>query len=610
VAWQVTRFKIGLTCCLLLALAWLTMSVRPTSASAPRSAWQPVGQTHIPTHATVLSVAIAPHDSCLVYAGTYDDVGVYRSVNCGLTWAAIGPGRGVYDLYIPAAKPERIIAASLDGVWLSDDRGATWRHSLADQVIYTLAADDQGQLYCGLADGRVWVSTDWGESWAFLAQASESAVLSLWVDGGTIYAGTAGQGLTLSRDGGRTWQSIPALAGGYVSALLADGQGHLFARTRRALWRTSDGGTTWEEADSGLKGRVDALALGSHGALFAGTGGRGLYRSADVGRSWQRFGEGILEWAAIFDLAFADDIAYAGTWDGIYRSMDSGRSWQQANSGLGLPWANAFLADGQRLYLATFDGIYLSDDGGDSWQPASSNADLYGVDLNCLAQDDSGRLYGGAASGLYHSEDSGASWRMFPATGGLNIRGILPLRDEALLVRVAFARLYASADGGQTWYVRDRGFDPHTEVTSLAASPHGLYAGADDGLFFSADGGETWSRIAAELRGQSVLALHVDSSSGSLYAGTTRGLYRSTDGGRSWEATGLRHVTVTALLRQGHALYAGTKYRGVFRSEDDGSSWQRLSDSLTRGASIKALATQQGYLYAVTTVGLYRRALP
>lgn len=561
--------------------------------------WEPIATGEIPTHVPVLSLALHPSDDHLLYAGTYDEIGLYRTTDGGISWEKIGWGKPVYALLLT---PQRLFAGASDGLRSTTDGGLSWEVQLTGLNVYALASDEEGHLYAGTGEQGVWYSED-GQTWHPLG-GPEAAILALWVEGGVIYAGTSGQGLFLSRDGGRSWQAPQELAGNYISVLLGDGRGTVYARTRRALYRTDDNGHSWQQIAHKLKARIDSLAFAPEGTLYAGTGGKGIYRSKDGGQTWQGWGEGIRSWVAIFALALGQKTMYAGAWDGLYRSDDGGKTWQLLQGGLGHPQVNALASNGQALYAATLEGIYLSKDNGDSWQKTSMEM---GRGVLSLAVSPDSTLYAASSGGLYRSRDGGQSWELFQATEGMNIPGVLVLKNGLIFIRAAYERLYASEDDGHTWQPRAQGFAPYTEVISLAAGNRFLYAGADDGFFRSPDNGRNWERTGPELNGQSIFCFHVEGET--LYAGATRGLYRSLDEGESWQFLGPAGTTVTTLVRQGKTLYIGTKYRGVYYSEDEGQTWQAINEGLGQ-ISVKALLLSKGKLYAATPQGLYRRCLP
>ena len=125
-----------------------------------------------------LVVARRSEDGSIGNAG---DGNLYRSTDGAESWTPVPlpPGvNGPNGLLVDPENPRRLYLAAWGrrgsakaiggGVFLSDDAGQTWRHTLAtDQHIYDVTVDPRNPsiLYaCGF-ESSVWKSTDRGESW-------------------------------------------------------------------------------------------------------------------------------------------------------------------------------------------------------------------------------------------------------------------------------------------------------------------------------------------------------------------------------------------------------------------------------------------------------------
>lgn len=113
--------------------------------------------------------------------GTDQDGAVYRSTDAAAHWTKIklpeglnGPNGLAIDprdpahLYLAAWGRQSSRQATSGGVWVSADRGATWRNTLTrDQYVYDVTIDPRNPdvLYaCGFSSSA-WRSTDRGETW-------------------------------------------------------------------------------------------------------------------------------------------------------------------------------------------------------------------------------------------------------------------------------------------------------------------------------------------------------------------------------------------------------------------------------------------------------------
>ncbi|MFO0773942.1 MAG: hypothetical protein U0172_04660 [Nitrospiraceae bacterium] len=95
-----------------------------------------------------------------------------------------------------------------------------------------------------------------------------------------------------------------------------------------------------------------------------------------------------------------------------------------------------------------------------------------------------------------------------------------------------------------------------------------------------------------------------------VYAGSFgAGMFRSDNRGTSWvaDAAGLTDTFVLSMtVGQNGTVYAGTFRGGVFRRTTSGTVWEPINEGLKR-LEVKALLASQGYIYAGTADGVYRR---
>lgn len=178
---------------------------------------------------TFFSVAPQPAEEDVLWAGTWGN-NVAVSQDGGATVAPLHNGLETLSaldvLWHPT--PGQATIATIEGLYRSDDDGATWFKlpgPLMQQTVHSLLQTPDGALWAGAADG-LWRSEDYGASWQRASGLPAMTVLRLGelaLPDGTswLWAGTEGAGLWLSDDGGPTWRS-GGLAGRGVTRLLAD----------------------------------------------------------------------------------------------------------------------------------------------------------------------------------------------------------------------------------------------------------------------------------------------------------------------------------------------------------------------------------------------------
>lgn len=143
-----------------------------------------------------------------------------------LTWSrSAGPGQ-VGNVFPHPLLPSRVLAASDNGLWLSDDAGQTWAalpQASAEKVgaIRGIAFDPEeaGTFYAASATTGVWVTRDAGKSFQQIGSAASGMAADATADiivysGDTTHQtllavhGNDAGGISRTRDGGRTWDVL------------------------------------------------------------------------------------------------------------------------------------------------------------------------------------------------------------------------------------------------------------------------------------------------------------------------------------------------------------------------------------------------------------------
>jgi len=202
----------------------------------------------------VRALAIAPNGH--VFAGTYQNGGVFRSNDDGDSWTPVNTG-------------------------------------LTCGNVVALAVNASGDLFAGTTGcgAGVFRSTDDGDHWELVnAGLTSTDVTALAVaSNGHLFAGTVSQfgvggGVFRSIDNGDTW--TPAgLDQHDVNALTAGPYDLLFAGVAGGVFESRYEGYTWDDVSAGLVppgGNVWALATDSAYYAYAATAGGGVMRSAST----------------------------------------------------------------------------------------------------------------------------------------------------------------------------------------------------------------------------------------------------------------------------------------------------------------------------------------
>src|SRR5271165_5753408 len=292
----------------------------------------------------VAAVAGTDADSSLYYIGAADG-GVFRTTNGGATWDDVWAHQPVAAIGALAIAPsaKRVIwvgtgeskprndASYGDGVWLSEDGGASWLHrglenSYAISRILVSSRDPHTALAGALGDpfvdseGRgVYRTTDGGATWQktlYVAAHSGVADLAWDVHGERLVfaavwqfrrvpwsfkSGGVDDGIYRSTDGGVTWSKLEGhgLPGGLmgrigVAVAPSDPQRvyALIQSKEGVLWRSDDAGASWRlvSRDTALNQRpfyMSRLEVDPHDANHVFFLSEDLYESKDSGATFR-----------------------------------------------------------------------------------------------------------------------------------------------------------------------------------------------------------------------------------------------------------------------------------------------------------------------------------
>lgn len=623
--------------------------------------WFPIAddaKTGIPI-GSIGAIAVAPSDPKVIYVGTGEPdiraqhsygIGLYKSVDGGKTWHAIGLehsehiGRIVVDPKNPnvvyvAALGSAYAPSSERGVYKSVDGGAHWK-----RVLYSHEhPDDVGAVELSL--DPVHPQTIYASLWATRRPP--------W----SVYAPSymPGSGLFKSTDGGATWKQ---LHGGLPDSDHVGKIGIAVAPSNsNRLWAVVDDiGSPVAPAYGAAEKAEKAKPLG------------GIYRSDDAGASWhlvndeQRlWGRGWYFESVTVDPEDADTFYIINT--ATYRTRDGGKTFVPVKGAPGGDdyhqiWVNP--RDPNRMVLSSDQGTVVSVDGAESWSTwyNQPTAEIYHVAADNRfpywlvgAQQDSGAVMVSTWSreGKLNFRNwlpacqAGESNTVVPdpKDGNILYGGGTGKCDEQRNVQMGTAPLPAT--------------DPSDPVRKTWTLPE-VFSPVDEALYYSnqfiyrsRDRGKSWERISPDLARlhpavpanlDAVTAKDIDEqetdrfgvvytispsplSATTVWAGTDDGLIHLThDDGKTWQNVTPPALTAWSKVSQVEAGHfdLGTAYASVdrhrladrkpyiYRTHDGGKSWTLITAGIPEGAfvnSVKEDPMQKGLLYAATELRVY-----
>jgi photosystem II stability/assembly factor-like uncharacterized protein len=500
-----------------------------------------------------------PSDPDVFYACRYvnggeSGRGVFLSSDAGQTWFQIGqgdlPGGSDWDratLAICESAPGTLAVmvendASLQGVFRSEDAGATWSDITGDLVRpgddYTFGGNQifHAQALTFHPDDPDWLlvggiglalTTDGGQTWSIgqsqhgIERGHADLTQMLFLDDDTLYLANDGglylHTLSTSTTSDMLGDASTGLACTEIDFLDADRLVRGIGTQDNGSVLTVDGGQTWEFLGGGDGADLEIFdPQAGHVWLNWGAAPWNTYRKY-YGQSVE-FSDNPDKYMPRLFYRRADDRVYTHDGTSIYSTSATAsplQGWTEEVSGLqpgdynirGIAGSNA----GDLSLYATY------------WNSGVAN----GRDLTVVTRE-------GGTWQINHVED------LAPSAGTLQ--------------RVAVSELWP----GQAW-------------VGVSTPP------GDPKLLHTTDGGDTWEDLTANLadlpRVRTVVPMPHDP--GILFVGTELGVYRSTDGGASWSPfmDGLP-VARTAELR----LIADPQHTGAWQlvlGTDGKGVWSR-----------------------------------
>jgi photosystem II stability/assembly factor-like uncharacterized protein len=556
--------------------------------------WEPLGK---PPGSPQGEIAIDPANPAFLLVGA--DNTVCRSLDGGKTWARCdGPRGAVLAFHIDrTSPPDRRVcfAGTAEGVWRSDDGGASWAEKTAGLPSIKLLAFAGGSsvkektilLYVsvpareegGKYAGGPYRSSDRGETWEPAVGTglnTETKAFDQWAEGSiaqyrwiftsnakprTVYAFNTGTGIPpphhpscyRSDDAGRTWRATFQADPRWPPVNVE--RDYVVAAIRQYYPGVPNGATANAENPEQML-FVDNMCC---------------YATVDGGKTWQC---GHTRPAPGYDPAgkgqeprwLCNGLVVTSTWNyyidpfeparrylcytdiGFARSLDRGKTWQWWGPAEGrAPWQNT-------CYELAFDPQAP----GKVWGAFSNIHDIPNANIIDGRHNDKG------PGGVCVSTDFAATWKkscegmpLAPVTSVV-VDPKSPPGARVLYAGLFGPGLFKSTDDGRTWKAANGGLgaEANRRVCRVALHPDGTlfalvtarraggrFAPEGVGLFRSKDGAATWEPLSASqplLWPKDVTVDPKDSRIVWLGAADARekkegGLYRTTDGGASWK---------------------------------------------------------------------------
>jgi len=627
------RRRIGVGAQLILFSALLLGAMRLPAESA----WTVVG----PAGGDARAFAAFPGQPKHLLLGTTNSW-LYETTDEGATWhrlAKLGMDDGfVLDsIVVNSADPATIFVGAWKnsdegGLWVSHDRGHSWSEpsQFKGQPIHALtqAPSDPHILYAGTLEG-VFRSDDSGATWAQISPPGSHEIHeieSLAVDPGNadvVYAGTWHLPWKTT-DGGKTWHNIKQgiIEDSDVFSIIVDpGHAHIvYLSACSGIYKSENAGVLFRKVQ-GIPSearRTRSLMQDpeQRDVVYAGTT-EGLYKTVDSGKTFERLTDSDVVVNAVYvDPGDSNRVLLATDRGGVLTSQDAGVTFTPSNQGISERKVAAVLVDRENpevMYAGVvndkkYGGVFRSSDGGAHWEQLGSGLD--GSDVFALAETKDGRVVAGTGHGLFVLGDSSAIGAGDPpaAGGGANSSSgtgaapdgsAAPNGSATPATSGSAAPAGLSAPPGLAWQPRNAIVNTlektitqthmrtkvniekqvqaptiqlESPVNALDVSGDVWVAATSYGIVTSRDRGASWQGGPVMGEGD---YLSVTVKGDTMVAARADGVVISKDAGQSWWPMGLPTMLTRihrVVFSPDGTLWLGAR-EGVYLSRDLGKTW-------------------------------------
>ncbi len=561
--------------------------------------------------AEITSILVDPTDSNHYFAGmiSADDGGLFESHDGGDSWEPVKAVSkiGVRALAASASKPSEFVAGTLEGVWLSENSGKSWKRisdkeNLEMQGISAVAIDskDPQVIYAG-TNHLPWKTTDGGKTWQSIhtGMIDDSDVFSIFVDPSnpSDILASACSGIYSSSTRGDAWKKLLGIPNTsrrtHVIREDPSGENVIYAGTTTGLFKSMNRGGSWKTL-SDTQANYIVFDPSHPGRMYLALEYEGIGRSDNGAETIKLINHGFVD-RSISSVARSGDKLFAletqeGDTSGVFSSSDHGQTWTRSLDVRGLDGVHLKTIAGmpsqpEVLLAASPHRMFKSTDGGFLWKPLPVRLIVPPAEPATPSKTAPTRA-AGARSPAHNSARVHVARPVKPV---VKTREVFPSEigalysmkkgEQDLVFAATDLGLLMSADAGERWTPAEIAGSPDVSALYSAADSSGnLVARAAGGLFISKDYGQHWAELPFPLPPSDVNEIAISGGQNfTLLAATRLGLYSSPDCGANWYASksGIPASTVNSVLFTGSEGVAyAVEYGRLYKTTNAGAAWK------------------------------------
>lgn len=590
----------------------------------------------------VLALAVDPGHSNILYASISinDSIGFYISTNAGKSWKKeIALSETTQNIFINPSSPvgnrtiiltsNNIIRSRKNGIWMINNvpnevnnltqYTSGFDAKLKKYIMYAIAGksyfDPKGTsqgIYISDDEGATWQNRQQSlivlgmpnspnPEWRSIATSSNHpAVVYVSYNNLTLPGNTLGFGVAKSEDFGNTWKLV-------WKDMLSD-KGEIVASNFNGGWLESRFGPSWGENPFSI-----GVSPNNPDICFTTDFGRTV-KSINGGKTWEQVYTTQIEkkgWTTkgldvttgyniVFNPFDLDNVFNCVTDVGLMQSNDGGHSWASATYKNGIPkkWVNS-------TYWMAFDPSIR----GRAWAAMSGTHDLPRTKMW-----NKGKGISYFTGGIVQTEDAGKTWRPVSSEVGDAAFTHILIDNKSnvnnrTLYACAFGKgVYKSIDGGKTWEQKNKGIAKDNLFTwriinryndgalflivSRKAEDANIGSKDDGALYRSLDKAESWEKITLPQNtndptcliddplnhGWLILSAWGRTTPGAFNADMGGGIFLSKDDGKNWipVLTKDQHIHDVTYDKRNKTFYACGFEGLAYYSIDYGQTWTRI----------------------------------